>query len=517
MSRTLLVLAGAVAAISAPSPAHTQGQAKLQTPPSGKPATRRLVCHGGPGLQVRIHADPSPSWNGPASFPAKPVRMALRFAGGAAFSDAGNLAAGSCAWVDWSSALGVPPGEVFVDVNAASRPAPNPASLRADLADAKRFYRFQVSLTTEPLAHYEGEWIPGASSQSAGPATEPATAAGTDPLIRQLMCRGGPSGFEFRVIADPSPAYPDPPKHVRLAVRYRVHLASDTADLALGGMSPGTCGWDMQFGAPRPPGEVMIDIETDAQASNVSLGLPRDTSIRAGLSYPDTATLRRYLSDPRHFWTFFQADRGEPLSISHAPYEPDLTNLFVPVQKAPTTASGTSMGGRSGVAGSLRDRGPSTTRPGARATTTTGNAGGAPLRDPPNAAASPGIAARTISNLQVGPGPMGVRITFTAAAGWVNPANPVMPWISVQRPSWDEKTRQWSYSPGNTIVRAEARSLGGGKFVVEPERKLVQGRRYYYLIEVRGKDPSRYEQRTGSFTADIKTAIGDLFKPPGAP
>lgn len=508
MSRTLLVLAGAIAAIAAPLPAHAQGQATLQTPPSGSATTRRLICHGGSGLRVRVHADPSPSWIGPASYPSKPVRMALQFSGGAAFTDADNLAAGSCAWVSWDSRVGAPPGEVFFDVNAANGATPNPVSIRADLADAKRFYRFLVRTAGEPVATYEGEWIPGSSSQAAAPAAEPTTAAGTDPLIRQLMCRGGPSGFEFRVIADPSPAYPDPPKHVRLAVRYRVHLASDTAELALGSMSPGSCGWDMQFGAPRPTGEVIIEIETDAQASNVSFGLPRDTSVRAGLSYVDTATFRRYLSDSRHFWTFYHPDRGEPIALSHGAHEPDLTNLFVPVEKAPTTASGTSTGGRS-AGGSPRGRGTSTTRLGASAPTATGRAGG-PLRDTPNAAAT-AIAARTISNLQVGPGPLGVRITFE---GWLGNQPMIWAHISSERPSWDEKTRQWFYPAWHALMSAKDSSLGHNKWLVVPTDTLEAGRRYYYLIEVRGRDPSRNEQRTGSFTADIRSSLGNLFKPP---
>ncbi len=363
MSRTLLALAVAVA-IALPSLGHAQGQAQLATPPSGRPQTRTLICHGGPALQVRVHADPSPSWVGPASYPTKPVRMALQFAGGASFTDAANLPAGSCAWKDWNSGLGVPPGEVFVDVNHPSRSAPTPASIRADLADAKRFYSFRVSLMSEPLASFNGEWIPGAPSQAAAPST-PATAAGPDPLLRQLMCRGGPSGFEFKVIADPSPAYSDPPKRVRLAVHYRVHVASDTAEPALGSMPPGSCGWDMRFGAPMPPGSVIIDIETDAQTSNVSLGIPRDTSMRAGLIYQDTTTLKRYLSDPGHFWIFYHLDRGEPLALSHGAHKPDLTNLFGGrVEDARTTASGTGVrtgitqGSTGSVAGSLRDAAP---------------------------------------------------------------------------------------------------------------------------------------------------------------
>ena len=364
MSRTLLALAGVAVAIALPSLAHAQGQAQLMTPPSGPPQTRTLICHGGPALQVRVHADPSPSWIGPASYPTKPVRMALKFAGGASFTDADNLPAGSCAWKDWNSALGVPPGEVLVDVNHPSRPAPTPTSIRADLADAKRFYYFRVSLMSEPLASFSGEWIPGASSQAAAPST-PATAAGPDPILRQLMCRGGPSGFEFKVIADPSPAYSDPPRRVRFAIHYRVHAASDTSELELGSMSPGSCGWDMRFGSAVPPGHVIIDIETDAQASNATFGIPRDTSVRAGLVYQDTTTLKRYLSEPGHFWIFYHMDRGEPLALSHGAHKADLTNLFGGrVENARTTASGTgtrtgtTQGSTGSAAGALRDASP---------------------------------------------------------------------------------------------------------------------------------------------------------------
>ena len=417
MSRTLLALAAAAVAIALPSSAHAQGQAQLQTPPSGAVQTRTLICHGGPALQVRVHADPSPSWTGPASYPTKPVRMALRFAGGASFTAADNLPAGSCAWNDWNSELGVPPGEVFFDVNHPSRPAPTPTSIGADLADAKRFYRFRVSLMSEPLASFSGEWIP-APSQAAAPSAA-ATTAG-DARLRQLLCRGGPSGFEFKVIADPSPAYPDPPKRVRLAIHYRVHVGSDTAAaLAPGDLSPGSCGWNMGFGTPMPPGEVVIDIETDAQASNVAAGIPRDTSMGAGLTYPDSSSVRRYLSEPGHFWTFFHLDRGEPLAVSHGAHKPDLTNLFGgPVGSARTTASGTGVrspttiaqGSTGSVAGPLRDTAPgSATLSSARvlpgdgsgtittvprtpaptpapAPSPTGNVGGA-LRDKPAAAA----------------------------------------------------------------------------------------------------------------------------------
>ena len=595
MSRILMVVAGIVVAMAHPSPALAQADAKLASPPPGSPAASTLVCHGGSGIQVRVHADPSPSWMGPASFPAKPVRMALRFAGGTSLTrlaDAENLPAGACAWIAWDSRSGGPPGEAYVDVNAVGRPAPNPASLRASLADAKRFYLFPARIIGgEALASYRGEWIPRASNEAAGPASKRTTAAGTQPIIRQLMCRGGPSGFEFRVIANPSPAHPQSPRYVRLAIRYRANVASDTAELALGRMSPGSCGWDMRFGAPEPPGEVIIDIQTDAQASNAGLGIPRDTSAQAVLAYPDTASLRRYLNEPSHFWTFYQLDRGEPLASSHGAYKPDLTKLFAgSVQDARTTASGTRTSGYTAVEGSLRNGATSTTRasanppgasapgggvagplrgtaPGAatspveralptdtaakrsateRTPTSTSSVEGA-LRDGPSGKDTlagtralptpdkPSNSARTsipqvrttrVYDVRTTPGPRGVKITFDATGisakdrevlgGFLLPGDPMLSirvHFSRTRPTWSERERTWSFPDGsNRVWDAKISRRQGGGYEAVPSNALEAGNRYFYLITVYSSDESSPPaQRTGSFTADIRHPLGELF------
>jgi hypothetical protein len=541
MSRTLLVLAGAVAAIAVPPPVQAQGTATLSSPPSGPPPARTFVCHGGPGLQVRVHADPSPSWRGLATYPTKPVQMALQFAGPAAFTDADKLPAGSCAWKEWDSRFGVPPGQVYFDVRHPTQSAPNPASVRADLADAKRFYLFSFNYLIEgvPFVGTPREWIPNAASQPAGPTTEPTAAAGTDPIIRQLMCRGGPSGFEFRVIADPSPAYPDPPKHVRLAVRYRVHLASDTAELALGRMSPGSCGWDMQFGSAKPPGEVIIDIETDAQASNASFGLPRDTSIRAGLSYVDTATFRRYLSDSRHFWTFFHPDRGEPIALSHGAHEADLANLFVPIEKAPATASGPPTGGRTGVAGPLRGGGgTSTTRSGAGAPTTTGSVGGPPgsgARPPGRPTAGTPTVVRAPLQLQ---GVSTVLGGFTIRFSARTDASPTLLYSS-EKPVRDPRNNEWMFPGGRPasgpqqvgksvvlpgspavvagtqadVVRQSTNAFRAQYSATSRAGTVGRGMVYHYIITIPATDGFSQEQYAGQLTTvsqSVRTTISSF-------
>jgi hypothetical protein len=429
--------------------------------------------------------------------------MALQFTGGASIArlaDAANLPAGSCAWVDWDARFGAPPGEVYVDVNAAGRPDPNPASIRTNLADAKRFYLFPASLGGgQAMASYRGEWIPGASGQAAGPATAP-TSVAVEPSIRQLMCRGGPSGFEFKVIAHPSPAYPDRPTYVRLAVRYRVHAASDTAEPAFASMSPGSCGWDRRFGAPDPPGQVIIDIDTDAQAANAGLGIPRDTSARAGLSYPDTASLRRYLSEPAHFWIFYHLDRGEPLAMSHGAHTPDLTGLFGgPVGEARTTASGT----RAAAAA------PVTSAP-------------APAPLPTGSGPRDARTSRTllpdvrIWGVATAPGPRGVRLAFnTDRTSTSFGTNGIGVQFSRQRPPWDSVSGRWAYPPGwESPWYADVSHPAQGGYLAEPRGSLESRERYYYLITVESRDRSLPpRQEIGSFIA----STNPFAKAPPAP
>jgi hypothetical protein len=161
----------------------------------------------------------------------------------------------------------------------------------------------------------------------------------------------------------------------------------------------------MRFGSAVPPGNVIIDIETDAQASNLTFGIPRDTSVRAGLVYQDTTTLKRYLSEPGHFWIFYHMDRGEPLALSHGAHKADLTNLFGGrVENARTTASGT----------------------GARTGTTQGSTGSATgaLRD-----ASPGSA--TLSSARVLPADSAARTATVVGATTAKPGTAA---VSTARP-----------------------------------------------------------------------------------
>jgi hypothetical protein len=91
---------------------------------------------------------------------------------------------------------------------------------------------------------------------------------------RDLVCRGGSSGLEFRVVADPSPRSKPDHKLVRMSLRYRVSSYGPDRTTP----EPGSCGW---AGAERPPGEVLFDERPNAQGLQMREGVPIDTSVNA--------------------------------------------------------------------------------------------------------------------------------------------------------------------------------------------------------------------------------------------
>lgn len=110
-----------------------------------------------------------------------------------------------------------------------------------------------------------------------------------------------------------------------------------------------------------------------------------------------------------------------------------------------------------------------------------------------------------ITDLVAAPGPLGVRLLFTADIPinlWRQPANVQ---FARRRPTWDNGEHRWGYAPGwgsawyGTVKRMES----GSRFEAVPFSKLETGVRYYYLItiEVKGESP---RQRVGSFVATAR-------------
>lgn len=131
---------------------------------------------------------------------------------------------------------------------------------------------------------------------------------------RDLICRGGSSGLEFRVVANPSPRSKPDHKLVRMSLRYRVASYGPNRTTP----EPGSCGW---ASSNRPPGQVLFDERPNAQELRLQQGMPIDTSLSAAEGYEDTASIRRYMTASNHLWRFiYYEEAGVPaLSDSHGP------------------------------------------------------------------------------------------------------------------------------------------------------------------------------------------------------
>jgi hypothetical protein len=153
-------------------------------------------------------------------------------------------------------------------------------------------------------------------------ATDSAAASDSAPaptgVTRELVCRGKP-GIDLRVHRE---SVPERPGHVTMVLRYeRLKEVHNIVQRGMGGYQtrslqfiPGSCTWGGgQPGIPFEPLVVYFDLPRDAQTHLAPAR--RDTTPHAAVSYPDVASVHRYLSDSSRYWIFYVDDRSN-VSIS---------------------------------------------------------------------------------------------------------------------------------------------------------------------------------------------------------
>ena len=209
-------------------------------------------------------------------------------------------------------------------------------------------------------------------------------------VTRELVCRGKP-GIDLRVHRE---SVPERPGHVTMVLRYeRLKEVHNIVQRGMGGYEtrsfqfiPGSCTWGGGWpGIPFEPLIVYFDLPRDAQTHLAPA--QRDTTPRAAVSYPDMASVRRYLSDSSRYWIFYVDDASnvsisfrsrelpEQSSTGHfagslrdaAPGSATLSSARVlsdsqrtTVVRAPNTSGGAAgtPSPRKGVTGPLRDTSP---------------------------------------------------------------------------------------------------------------------------------------------------------------
>jgi hypothetical protein len=364
--------------------------------------------------------------------------------------------------------------------------------------------------------------------------------------LRELVCLGK-AGIDLRVDREPSPR---DPRLVAMVLHYErpkrvTSLSYEGMGTVDNGVSlqylPGTCGWGggVYPDIPLEPQVVYFDLPRDGQ-SWAPAG-QRDTTIDAAVSYPDVASLTRYLNDPERRWIFYVDDatnisisfRAWPLGggvvASAANGGASSTNHSLTTSRGQQTSDAgtrTATSADGSVAGSLQDATPdkAVSEPSAAEQSISKTpAPGAPIgvvdssrptdksstsRTSP-APQSPGlrkdgrterqaILTRGIGQLTVAPGPYGVRLSFNASRD-----HRVLVQFSHKPPPWDDREGRWGYPAGwDSPWYAEIEhQLGSDRYTAIPFSKLKAGARYHYLISVVGADNVPLHQRTGVFTA----------------
>ena len=314
---------------------------------------------------------------------------------------------------------------------------------------------------------------------------------------RDLVCRGGSSGLEFRVVADPSPSSKVDHKLVRMSLRYRVSSYGPNRTTLV----PGSCGW---AGSDRPPGEVLFDERPNAQELQMRQGVPVDTSVNAAANgYEDTASIRRYMTVSNHRWRFLYYEEAgvRAFSGSHGPLSsltPDVAAAHAPSVATATSTNPLSTAGT--VAGSAK---PLQAAPSVRHLKSADEIRRTPLQL--------GSIDRSLDKFSI------KFIARTGAAATVA--------YSVDEPIREPSTGLWFFNHGavqgsgaveggfHATVREVSVPLAGSNYTATNYLPIERGKTYHYIISVPRSPEEPEQQLTGQFTTmrqDVRVTITEI-------
>jgi hypothetical protein len=314
---------------------------------------------------------------------------------------------------------------------------------------------------------------------------------------RDLVCRGGSSGLEFRVVADPSPSSTVDHKLVRMSLRYRVSSYGPNRTT----LEPGSCGW---AGSDRPPGEVLFDERPNAQALQMRQGVPIDTSVDAAANgYEDTASIRRYMSVSNHRWRFLYYEQAgvRAFSDSHGPLSPLTPDVVA--ARSPSVATATSKNALS-TAGTV----PTSAKPVQAAPSVRHLKSEDELRR---------VALQFVS---IDRSLDKFSIKFIARSGAAATVA-----YSVDEPIREPSTGLWFFNHGavqgsgaveggfHATVREVSVPLAGSTYTATNYLPIERGKMYHYIISVPRSPEGPEQQLTGQFTTmrqDVRVTITEI-------
>ena len=444
---------------------------------------RELKCRGKPGIEMRVHQDPSPRQPDLVTMVLRyeklKVTYPLRQVGMGSVEDGRSVhfQPGGCTWAASGDGFQTEPGIVYFDLprdaqaHAVARDTtiegavyfPDVASLPRYMSDSSRFWVFYVDDVSNVSISF-GRWpLGGAPAPTSRPVPAPAPTGGFGGTLRsgapgaettsrattshavtvfraaELRCRGGP-GLAFdggRSIGD---------NQVLMTLVYTVSPAvpGETGR----GLAPGSCAWVDRAGLTREPGRMAFVTAGNAQLRQAQSGSAVDRSPTAAERWPDAHTIPAYMSDPGRYWRFSTVMVDADSARQHGPWKP------------PAAAA---------LAGPVSEASPTLSIPGAT------TAGGARTVD--SSRTSVGFDATAIRGIVVTPGVASVQMRFAGPA--------VMPLVQVSTspPFREPSSGRWIFPPGH-VALSVARDAAGGANAYSAASTTPLGRvtEYHYII-----------------------------------
>ncbi len=121
------------------------------------------------------------------------------------------------------------------------------------------------------------------------------------PLGDELRCRGGADAFRFEKVDEQQ----RPGGETVMVLRIFFKASPRAAGVTGSGLEPGTCSWVDRPMNDKEPKEMLFDTLANAQLKQALKGTEVDRSPTAAEKYPDAITIPAYLSDGKHYFSFF--------------------------------------------------------------------------------------------------------------------------------------------------------------------------------------------------------------------
>lgn len=124
--------------------------------------------------------------------------------------------------------------------------------------------------------------------------------ADADPLANELRCRGG-AGLQFVMVKGRTDSSGEQIMYMTVDFQH----AAQPAGLLGRNLQPGQCAFAERALRTDEPDQIIQEIVSFGQLREKLHGSTVDTSPTAAERYPDAKNVPQYLSDAKHYWSFF--------------------------------------------------------------------------------------------------------------------------------------------------------------------------------------------------------------------